>query len=183
MWFASTSSRACSFGASLPISSSKVSFGSSIIAHSSPRRLVYRRTRGRIGGAIPATVRPARSIWRGSPPSSAKPSAVARRRAGSIVMTTTLCPAAARPSAIAAEIVVLPTPPAPRKRICSGRATVARDATRLLRAAPRAPSFGYPRAGPRAVCERGQRAPTVPRAATREGIGSRPTNTSRRRIP
>ena len=43
------------------------------------------------------------------------PSAAASRLAGSIVITATFCPRAASPRASAAEVVVLPTPPAPRQ--------------------------------------------------------------------
>ncbi len=53
------------------------------------------------------------SMRRGSPVSSPSPSALARRLAGSMLTTATLRPRAARPSASAAETVVLPTPPAP----------------------------------------------------------------------
>ena len=50
---------------------------------------------------------------RGAFSSSSRPSALASRLAGSIVTTATLAPRAAIPSAIAAEVVVLPTPPEP----------------------------------------------------------------------
>ena len=46
-------------------------------------------------------------------PSSFIPSESARRFAGSIVSTQTLSPRAAIPTAIEAEVVVLPTPPEP----------------------------------------------------------------------
>ncbi len=53
----------------------------------------------------------------GSPESSSSPSAWASLRAGSIVTTATFSPARASPSASAAEVVVFPTPPAPRVTI------------------------------------------------------------------
>ncbi len=81
--------------------SSNVCFGSSIIAHSSPRI------------STPWDSSSAGSTWRGSLPSSSSPSDSASRRAGSIVTTATRWPAAAKPSASAAEAVVLPTPPEP----------------------------------------------------------------------
>jgi hypothetical protein len=83
------------------MSSSNVRLGSSIIAHSSPRN----------GAVAPASR--SGSTRRGSFSSSWSPSALARRLAGSIVTTATLAPSAAMPSAIAAEVVVLPTPPDP----------------------------------------------------------------------
>ena len=46
-------------------------------------------------------------------PSSGRPSELARRLAGSIVSTQTFSPCAAMPIAIAADVVVLPTPPEP----------------------------------------------------------------------
>src|SRR4051795_10339156 len=49
----------------------------------------------------------------GSFVSDDSPSAFASRRAGSIVTTATFNPCAARPSATAAAVVVLPTPPDP----------------------------------------------------------------------
>src|SRR4051794_32472611 len=76
------------------MTSSKVRLASSIIAQSSPS-----------SGSF--------STLRGSFPSSSRPRELARRLAGSIVTTATLRPRAAMPSAIAAEVVVLPTPPDP----------------------------------------------------------------------
>ena len=72
---------------------SKVRFASSIMAHSSPR--------------------PSMSTRRGSLSSSSSPSALASRRAGSMVTTATFLPSSASPSATAAAVVVLPTPPEP----------------------------------------------------------------------
>ena len=75
--------------------------GSSIMAHNSP---------------LNAEVAPASrsgSTRRGSFSSSCRPSALASRLAGSMVTTATLAPSAAIPSAIAADVVVLPTPPDP----------------------------------------------------------------------
>ena len=83
------------------MSSSNVRLASSIIAHSSPRI------------SIPWPANRAGSTSRGSLPSSVEPERVARRRAGSIVTTATRGPSAARPIAIAADVVVLPTPPEP----------------------------------------------------------------------
>ena len=49
----------------------------------------------------------------GALPSSSSPSESASRFAGSIVSTATFIPRAAIPTPIAAEVVVLPTPPEP----------------------------------------------------------------------
>src|SRR4051794_23082470 len=76
------------------MTSSNVRLASSIIAQSSPSSASF-------------------STLRGSFPSSSRPSELARRLAGSIVTTATLRPRAAIPSAIAADVVVLPTPPDP----------------------------------------------------------------------
>ncbi len=94
MRFDNTASRVRSSGACHSTISSKVRLGSSIIAHSSP--------------ASPST-----STRRSSLPSSVRPSELASRRAGSIVSTATFFPRAAMPRAIAAEVVVFPTPPEP----------------------------------------------------------------------
>src|SRR3954468_8329042 len=93
MRFAKTSSRVRSSGAKRSISSSKVRLASSISAHSSPRASTVTRC--------------------GSLGSSSSPSAFASRRAGSIVTTATFSPRSASPSATAAAVVVLPTPPGP----------------------------------------------------------------------
>ena len=77
--------------------------GSSIIAHSSPRI------------SMPWPAKRSGSTRRGSLSSSSTPSALASRRAGSMVTTATRAPAAARPIASAADVVVLPTPPEPRR--------------------------------------------------------------------
>ena len=77
-------------------------FASSIIAQSSPPP-----------GSTPASANSAGSTWRSALPSSGRPSESARRFAGSIVSTATFLPRAAIPAAIAAEVVVLPTPPEP----------------------------------------------------------------------
>src|SRR3954468_2372518 len=97
----STSSRVAASGASRSITSSNVRLASSIIAHSSPRI------------STPCGAKRAASTRRGSLPSWARPSALARRLAGSIVTTATRSPWAAMPIASAAEVVVLPTPPEP----------------------------------------------------------------------
>src|ERR671931_2694852 len=95
-------SRVSSSGACRRTSSSKVAFASSIIAHSSPP-----------SASTPASLNSAGSTWRSSFPSSGSPSESARRLAGSIVRTATFLPRAAIPAAIAAELVVFPTPPEP----------------------------------------------------------------------
>ena len=99
----STASRVASSGACHSISSSKVRLASSIMAHSSPGTSTSTR--------------------RSSLPSSGRPSALARRRAGSIVSTATFLPRAAMPSAMAAEVVVLPTPPEPAQMQTSLRSS------------------------------------------------------------
>ena len=93
MRFESTASRVRSSGACHSTISSKVRFGSSIIAHSSPSTSAF--------------------TSRSSFPSSGSPSEFASRFAGSIVSTATFFPRAAIPSAMAADVVVLPTPPGP----------------------------------------------------------------------
>ena len=102
MRFARMRSRVSSSGAWRRTSSSKVAFASSIIAHSSPPLV-----------SIPASANSSGSTWRSSLPSSGRPSESASRLAGSIVSTATFLPRAAIPAAIAAELVVLPTPPEP----------------------------------------------------------------------
>ena len=96
--------------------------GSSIIAHSSP--------------FISTPARRSGSTRRGSLSSCSSPSAFASRLAGSIVTTATLSPRAAIPTAIAAEVVVLPTPPAPTQmqmRSPSSSCGLARSSRELLR--------------------------------------------------
>ena len=83
------------------MTSSKVALASSIIAHSSPFI------------STPCLAKSFGSTSRGSLPSSSSPSELARRLAGSMVTTATLAPSAAMPMAIAADVVVLPTPPEP----------------------------------------------------------------------
>jgi hypothetical protein len=83
------------------MSSSKVRLASSISAHSSPVI------------SMPCSAKRASSMRCGSLPSSARPREFASRRAGSIVTTATRAPSAAAPMAIAAAVVVLPTPPDP----------------------------------------------------------------------
>ena len=90
-----------SSGAWRATSSSKVALASSIIAHSSPSI------------SIPCASNSFGSTRLASLPSSFRPSESARRLAGSIVSTQTFSPRAAIPVAIAAEVVVLPTPPEP----------------------------------------------------------------------
>ena len=67
----------------------------------------------RRSSSTPPAANRAGSTSAGSLPSSSRPSASASRRAGSIVTTATRAPRAARPIAIAADVVVLPTPPEP----------------------------------------------------------------------
>src|SRR3954470_22687392 len=93
MRFSKISSRVAASGASRSITSSNVRLASSIIAHNSPSRSSSTRC--------------------GSLPSSPTPSALASRFAGSMVTTATFIPRSAMPSASAAEVVVLPTPPDP----------------------------------------------------------------------
>src|SRR4051794_34183448 len=62
---------------------------------------------------MPTSANRSGSTWCSSLPSSGRPSELASRFAGSIVSTATFSPRAAMPIAIAAEVVVLPTPPAP----------------------------------------------------------------------
>ena len=96
-----TRSRDSSSGAWRATSSSKVALASSIIAHSSPFI------------STPCFSNRAGSTCVASLPSSFRPSESASRLAGSIVSTQTFRPRAAIPVAIAAEVVVLPTPPEP----------------------------------------------------------------------
>src|SRR5437764_276584 len=117
-------------GATRSISSSKVRLGSSIIAHNSP-----------VTSRPPPASRSG-SIRRGSFSSSASPSAFASRRAGSIVTTATFAPRAAIPSATAAEVVVLPTPPEPahtQTRLPSSISTTLTAGAPARRPGPRPP--------------------------------------------
>ena len=78
---------------------------------------------------------------RASSASPSIPRAVARRRAGSIVTTTTRAPSRASPSARAAETVVLPTPPAPQQTTMRRSATVPITGARSARpSVPSAPA-------------------------------------------
>ena len=95
-------SRVSSSGAWRRTSSSKVALASSIMAQSSPPLV-----------STPASENSAGSTRRSSLPSSGRPSESASRLAGSIVSTATFFPRAAIPTAIAAELVVFPTPPEP----------------------------------------------------------------------
>src|ERR687895_444976 len=99
-----TASRVRSSGACHSTISSKVRLGSSIMAHSSPSR-------------------PSTFTLRSSLPSSGRPRELARRRAGSIVSTATFLPRAAMPSAMAADVVVFPTPPEPAQMQTSLRSS------------------------------------------------------------
>ena len=103
MRFESTASRVCSSGACHSISSSKVRLASSIIAQSSP---------------VAST-----STRRSSLPSSGRPSESGEPPGGSIVSTATFLPRAAMPRAIAADVVVLPTPPEPAQMQISFRSS------------------------------------------------------------
>src|SRR5918996_2164988 len=102
MRFSRIQSRVSSSGACFRTTSSKVCLASSIIAHSSPSPV-----------SIPADSNSAGSTWRSVLPSSGSPSESASRLAGSMVSTATRRPRAAIPAAIAAEVVVFPTPPDP----------------------------------------------------------------------
>src|SRR5918995_920707 len=93
MRFESTSSRVAASGARRSMRASKVRLESSMRAHSSPSN--------------------GPSTRRGSLPSSSSPSESASRFAGSMVTTATFRPRSAIPMAIAAAVVVLPTPPEP----------------------------------------------------------------------
>ena len=89
-------------GACLATTSSKVAFASSCIAHSSPPSV-----------SMPSASNSAGSTCCSTLPSSGRPSESASRFAGSIVSTATFFPRAAIPQAMAAEVVVFPTPPDP----------------------------------------------------------------------
>ena len=83
---------------------------------------------------MPARSNSAGSTWRSRLPSSGSPSESARRFAGSIVSTATRLPRAAIPAAIAAEVVVLPTPPEPAQT--QMRLPSSRSATPAIRPSP-----------------------------------------------
>ena len=144
MRFESTASRVRSSGACHSISSSKVRLASSIIAHSSP--------------STPASTR------RSSLPSSRSPSALASRRAGSIVSTATFFPRAAMPSAIAAEAVVLPTPPEPAQM-----QTCLRSSQSSITASPPAGRRAAPARVGAALARTGTAASSPARAPPRAG--------------
>ena len=101
--------------------------------------------------ARPSSRPPARSNSAGSTrlaslPSSFSPSESASRLAGSIVSTQTFRPRAAIPVAIAAEVVVLPTPPEPAQMQMSLPSRIS-------------PTAGISRASPRAAGPPRRRAP------------------------
>ena len=121
-------------GARRSMSSSNVRLASSISAHSSPRI------------STPCSVKRAGSMRCGSLPSSASPSELASRRAGSIVTTATFAPSAAAPMPSAAAVVVLPTPPEPAHT--TTRLPAISSATELS-AIPRRSRHHAGRAGPR----------------------------------
>ncbi len=123
-------SRVSSSGACSRTTSSNVCFASSIIAQSSPPLV-----------SIPAASNRAGSTWRSVFPSSGSPSESASRFAGSIVSTATRFPRAAIPAAIAAEVVVFPTPPEPAQTQI--RLPSSRSATPAIRPPPgrRAPAI------------------------------------------
>jgi hypothetical protein len=73
-----------------------------------------RRMSSIIAARLPLGSKPSTSTSLGVLPSSRSPSACARRRAGSMVSTTVLRPRSAARTAIAAAVVVLPTPPEPQ---------------------------------------------------------------------
>src|ERR671910_2117613 len=97
-------SRVAASGAWLRTSSSHDCLVSSIAAHSSPR------------GSTPAFANRAPSTCVSTLPKRSRPRALASRRAGSTVITSTLPPRwAAAMAAAAAAVVVLPTPPDPQQ--------------------------------------------------------------------
>src|SRR4029453_13070983 len=97
-------SRVRASGAWLRTSSSHDCLVSSMAAHSSPR------------GSIPASGNRAGGTWVSTLPNRSSPRALASRRAGSTVMTSTFPPRwAAAMAAADADVVVLPTPPDPQQ--------------------------------------------------------------------
>ena len=115
---------------------------SSIIACSSPR----------LAGAVDRRVGHLRDPAAGSLSSSARPSAWASRRAGSIVSTATAAPGRPRARASAALVVVLPTPPEPQQHEDPDRAVVEQrvDVEERARLMPRTPHHPGPPAPRRA---------------------------------
>ena len=103
------------------------------VEHHRPQLAARPRCRGRRG----ARGRPGAARCR----ARRRPSALASRRAGSMVTTATRAPSAARPMASAADVVVLPTPPEPAQttmRLPARRAlTATRSSSRARRAMPR----------------------------------------------
>src|SRR3954447_3351260 len=96
-------SRVSSSGAWVRTRSSQESLVSSMAAHSSPR------------GSTPASVNSSSGTRVSTLPNCSRPSALASRLAGSTVSTRTLPPRwAAAMAAVAAAVVVLPTPPDPQ---------------------------------------------------------------------
>src|SRR5918995_779614 len=144
--FARIASRVAGSGAWVRTSSSHDCLVSSIAAHSSPR------------GRAPASVNSSVGTCVSTLPKRSSPRALARRLAGSTVMTRTLPPSwAAAWAAAAAAVVVLPTPPEPQQITISfaarsdGRDDRVASAGRTLRAAaiavPSVPQLGAERLG------------------------------------
>src|SRR5207244_717177 len=118
-----------SAGAWRSTSASHAPFWSSIMAARLPR-----------GAARPCAAKYAAGISRASLPSVSRPSELASRRAGSIVITTARRPASAPQSAIDAATVVFPTPPLPAEMTIWCCSTSSRSVTTTSSA--RAPPLG-----------------------------------------
>src|SRR5947208_3301395 len=149
-----------SAGAWRSTSASHAPFWSSIMAARLPR-----------GAARPCAAKYVAGISRASLPSVSSPSELARRRAGSMVITTARRPPSAPQSAIEAATVVFPTPPLPAEMTIRCRSTSSRSVTTTSSAgAPR------PRRAPPSRPPAGARPAPAPRARTppRRGTGARP---------
>src|SRR5687767_6766118 len=135
-------SRVAASGACDRTRSSHDSFVSSMAAHSSPR------------GSTPAAANSRDGTCDSTLPNCSSPSAFARRRAGSTVMTRTFPPRwAAAIAAAAAAVVVLPTPPEPQKITISlaassgSREVAGPELRRLAMVRPSVPQLGAERLG------------------------------------
>ena len=115
-------------------------------------------------------------------PRSLTPSACASRLAGSIVKTHTLRPYSAARNAIAAAVVVLPTPPAPqhtttRFAVSARMAAISRVVGVVLIELPAVQAIPKARRGCRGRCRR--RSPAIPAAAPSTRRAAAPSRRAR----
>src|SRR5256886_3602257 len=140
VWYSLLSRMACACSALRALrrtSSSQLRFRLSIIAHISPRAVSF------------ASAKWVASIRVSAFPRAFSPRLFARRRAGSMVRTSARLPSMAAPSARAAAVVVLPTPPEPTQQ------TILRPSSGLT-ARPRSRATPFRSRGRRNCARRGR---------------------------